>query len=203
MSYILEAIKKSDRERQRNISSSLALPQAEFRTRRGGTHTAAWVMAGALLVASGVGGALLATAWRDSNRDVSGAVEPGSAIVLPSSPASVSAAASTGQAAAAIAPAQATATPAMPAIEDITAPAVGLLEVWELGEAEQRYLGELEVSFHVWSSDPLQRAAIVNGLRAKEGQSLGHDLRLLEITEDGLIVEFQGKHVHLATVHAS
>lgn len=82
-------------------------------------------------------------------------------------------------------------------------PALGLLEIWQLTEAEQRYLGALNVSMHVFSTEPSQRTVIVNGLRAREGQSLGQDLRLLEITPDGLIVDFQGQAVHLATLNAS
>jgi hypothetical protein len=74
----------------------------------------------------------------------------------------------------------------------------GLLELWQLTEAEQHYLQGLDVSFHVHSNDPAQRAVIINGLRAKEGQSLGEDLRLSEIVPDGIVLEFQGQFVHLA-----
>jgi Type II secretion system protein B len=74
----------------------------------------------------------------------------------------------------------------------------GLLELWQLTEAEQKYLQGLDVSFHVHSNDPAKRAVIINGLRAREGQSLGEDLRLAEIVPDGIVLEFQGQFVHLA-----
>ncbi len=74
----------------------------------------------------------------------------------------------------------------------------GLLEVWQLTDAEQKYLQGLDVSFHVHSNDPAKRAVIINGLRAREGQPLGEDLRLEEIVPDGIILEFQGQLVHLA-----
>jgi hypothetical protein len=73
----------------------------------------------------------------------------------------------------------------------------GILELWQLTEAEQRYLQALDVTLHVHSSDPMQRAVIINGLRAREGQDLGEALRLAEIVPDGLILEFQGQLVHL------
>ena len=74
----------------------------------------------------------------------------------------------------------------------------GLLELWQLTDAEQKYLQGLDVSFHVYSTDPAKRAVIINGLRASEGQALGEDLRLAEIVPDGIVLEFQGQFVHLA-----
>jgi len=201
MSYILDALKKSDRERQSQAVSSLARPQSEFHARQGeGPRGAVWLMAGSLVIASGVVGALIAMNWHAAQDapDIAAVEAPATAVAEASAPTD----AGTGIEAVAT-PMAATVAPADTAVEDITAPATGLVEIWELTEAEQRYLGALEVSLHVHSSEPAQRTVIVNGLRAKEGQSLGQDIRLLEITPDGLIVEFRGRHVHLATVNAS
>jgi general secretion pathway protein B len=200
MSYILDAVKKSDRERQRQFASNLVAPHPEFRARQGdGPRAAAWLMAGSLAVASAVGGALLAMNWRGAQEAFDGfhadAVAPAQTTAPRPAPTVAGETPAASQSEPASAPA--------PAVEDITAPAVGLSELWELTEAEQRYLGALDVSLHVHSTDPAQRTVIVNGLRAGEGQSLGQDIRLLEITADGLIVEFRGRHVHLATVNAS
>ena len=97
-------------------------------------------------------------------------------------------------------PAVITTAPLQPVAEP-KAPAT-LLEIWQLSDAEQRFLQELKVSLHIYSSEPLQRTVIINGFRVREGQPLGQDLSLVEITADGIIVDFQNQRVHLATVES-
>ncbi|MBK7171466.1 MAG: general secretion pathway protein GspB [Gammaproteobacteria bacterium] len=97
----------------------------------------------------------------------------------------------------------AVAQPVQPAVVEPAPPLpAALLEIWQLSEAEQRFLHELKVSLHVYSSEPLQRTVIINGFRVREGQPLGQDLSLVEITADGIIVDFQNQRVHLATVES-
>jgi general secretion pathway protein B len=197
MSYILDAIKKSDHERQRHVVTSLVTPQSEFRAKRSATPQAAmWLMAGSLVVASGIGGALVAIGWRNDNLSAP-ATES-----LPEVP-PVTETTSTPIVAAATAPTLP--DPVSPAVLAATEPepALGLLEIWQLTEAEQRYLAALDISMHVYSTEPAQRTVIVNGLRAREGQTLGQDIRLLEITSDGMILDFQGQQVHLSMQNAS
>lgn len=50
-----------------------------------------------------------------------------------------------------------------------------------------------EVSTHVFADDPALRAVTVHGRRLTEGELIEPGLRLEEITETGVIVEFQGQ----------
>jgi len=191
MSYILDALNKSDRERQRLAPPALSSIHGRGRVRASGNGA---FVRGALLSA-----AVLVTAaaglWLARNLQfVDSAREPPAAVSLEA------------QSGAAIEPAAAAPRPAIePALaaaptEEPTAAPGELLEIWQLSDAEQRYLDQLDVTLHVFSTDPAQRTVIINGLRAREGQPLGQDLHLLEIVPDGLILEFQGQRVHLATV---
>lgn len=190
MSYILDALRKSDQERQRETAPALRSVHAQFNS--AGQHRTqrlrwAWV---AVLVLAGIGvGAWLggghlrgwfAAPLETPATAIAGNAQPDEppapvAVVQPVPPAVVESA------------------PALPA---------ALLEIWQLSEAEQRFLHELKVSLHVYSSEPLQRTVIINGFRVREGQPLGQDLSLVEITADGIIVDFQGQRVHLATVES-
>lgn len=193
MSYILDALRKSDRER----AGDRPLPDAAgavpgFRAappaRRG--RRIGLIAAGMALL-----GGMGAGVWIGQRAPVSAAAPApeglgtaGGIVSAPTAPvASAEPAAQTSPA-----------TPAGPATpaEAPERPS-GILELWQLTEAEQRYLQALDVTLHVHSSDPGQRAVIINGLRAREGQELGEALRLAEIVPDGLILEFQGQLVHL------
>lgn len=208
MSYILDALRKSDRDRRRNVPPVAADARPEFRAgppvRRSGLVRALGMGA---LVAIGVA----AGAWI-AREPAPTAVVPLADTRIPVLPAA--GADPTPDAASATGPAESGApsvispgaAPPTPAVESPAQAATadeprerppGPLELWQLTDAEQRYLQGLDVSFHVYSPDPVQRAVIVNGLRAREGQSLGEDLRLAEIVADGVILEFQGQLVHL------
>jgi general secretion pathway protein B len=47
-------------------------------------------------------------------------------------------------------------------------------------------------SGHTYSNDPAQRMIIVNSSIKREGETIGVNARLIEITWDGVIVEFEG-----------
>lgn len=212
MSYILDALKKSDRERQREapVMPLHEVPAFRLRPRR----SRRGVIIGAALGLSVTVGAAGAWVFRSADEaqkaaaartvaalpitvDSASAVEaeaPGDTHnIPPSSPSTTP----TGSASAQAEVADASSGP-VPAAAPVSSTREGLMEVWQLTEAEQTYLQRLDVSFHVHSNDPQKRAVIINGLRAREGQSLGEDLRLAEIVPDGIILEFQGQSVHLA-----
>lgn len=209
MSYILDALKKSDRERQRDTS---ALPLHEvpaFRARPRRSRRAR-VVAGVVLLVAGAaaGGAWMARSTGEAQQRAVNAINPPVAISLPAAGETAAGSVALASVPAAV-PDPVTAPDPTPAQDresgntgGASTPAAasreGLLELWQLTEAEQKYLGGLDVSFHVHSNDASKRAVIINGLRAKEGQSLGEDLRLNEIVPDGIVLEFQGQLVHLA-----
>jgi hypothetical protein len=193
MSYILDALRKSDRERAGDrplpepagaVPGFRAAPPAPRRRRVG------LIAAGvALLAAMGSG------VWIGQRAPVSALGTD------PAAPGTPEGAVSTPTAPVARAEPAVQTPPATPEGQVTPAEAPGrpsgILELWQLTEAEQRYLQALDVTLHVHSSDPAQRAVIINGLRAREGQELGEALRLAEIVPDGLILEFQGQMVHL------
>ncbi|WP_163338225.1 general secretion pathway protein GspB [Desulfopila sp. IMCC35008] len=54
------------------------------------------------------------------------------------------------------------------------------------------HLPRLSLAGHTYSDDPGQRMIIINNRIVREGQGLGNGLRLEEITWDGLILSFKG-----------
>jgi hypothetical protein len=60
----------------------------------------------------------------------------------------------------------------------------------------------LEFSAHVYSSNPLQRSIVINGRFMEEGDRLAGDLFLTEITPDGAIFDFQGQLFHQGVISA-
>ena len=213
MSYILDALKKSDRERPRD---GAALPLHEvpaFRVRPRGARRGGIIAAVVLLaLTAGVAGAWIARSVGEARQQAIGTT---AAVVIPVVPAAAEVGAQADASLKADSAARASTLMSQPPVDNVAIAATGesslsssapgasvtregLLELWQLTEAEQRYLQGLDVSFHVHSNDPAQRAVIINGLRAKEGQSLGEDLRLAEIVPDGIVLEFQGQFVHLA-----
>lgn len=66
----------------------------------------------------------------------------------------------------------------------------------------QQYIPMMEFSAHVYSSNPLQRSIVINGRFLEEGDYLASDLFLSEITPEGAIFDFQGQLFHQGVVTA-
>lgn len=209
MSYILDALKKSDRDRDRHRQAPLApiTGTPEFRAgRRTGAGRFRLLGVAVLLVGAAWGGFELARLEPRLDSRTTVQTLPLQVVPPASVPTPAALVASNAQPLHATPTTDASSVSAGSAsvLDDSSAtPSAeartreGLLELWQLTDAEQKYLQGLDVSFHVHSNDPAQRAVIINGLRAKEGQALGEDLRLAEIVPDGVILEFQGQRVHL------
>lgn len=60
----------------------------------------------------------------------------------------------------------------------------------------------MEFSAHVYSSNPVQRSLVINGRFMEEGDYLAGDLYLSEITPDGAIFDFQGQRFQRRIVSA-
>jgi hypothetical protein len=58
----------------------------------------------------------------------------------------------------------------------------------------------MEFSAHVYSSNPMQRSIVINGRFMEEGDNLGSDLVLNEITPEGAVFDFQGYRFHQGVV---
>jgi general secretion pathway protein B len=77
-----------------------------------------------------------------------------------------------------------------------------VLERDELPSAAQQYIPVMEFSAHVYSTNPLQRSIVINGRFMEEGDRLGADLILDEITPDGAIFDYQGQLFRQSVVSA-
>lgn len=53
----------------------------------------------------------------------------------------------------------------------------------------------LSVEVHVWDGEPSRRFVLIGGKRYVEGQSLAEGPQLLQITQDGLVLEYRGSRV--------
>ena len=72
----------------------------------------------------------------------------------------------------------------------------------ELPANLQQHIPMMEFSAHVYSSNPLQRSIVINGVFMEEGDYLASDLLLSEITPKGAIFDFQGQLFHQGVVSA-
>ncbi|HET8708102.1 MAG TPA: general secretion pathway protein GspB [Pseudomonadales bacterium] len=65
-------------------------------------------------------------------------------------------------------------------------------DINELPDTIKRGLPELSFSSHMYSSDPAFRKVIINGKQLRENQPLNVDIILKRITEDGVVLDYQG-----------
>jgi len=95
----------------------------------------------------------------------------------------------------AAAPAAESATATPPARAPAAAPpgTAALPTIWELPFATRKDIPALELSMHVYSSDPKQRFVVIKGERHVEGDEIASDLVLKEIRQDGLVLDYKGQ----------
>jgi general secretion pathway protein B len=72
----------------------------------------------------------------------------------------------------------------------------------ELPADIQQHIPFMEFSAHVYSSNPLHRSIVINGRFMEEGDMFASDLLLSEITPKGAIFDFQGQLFHQNVVSA-
>jgi len=77
-----------------------------------------------------------------------------------------------------------------------------LLQRDELPESIQQQIPIMEFSAHVYSSNPLHRSIVINGRFMEEGDQFASDVTLSEITPKGAIFDFQGQLFHQNVVSA-
>ena len=219
MSYILDALRKADAERERG-----SIPDLHAQPVLRGSDAAApvasarlwsWVAAGASVVALGaVGWALLA---RDAPRDGSATAPAGvaglapvvgpvaqaaSAITAPPLPA-VTVAEPVPATAPAAAPVQATRAPAVrkpPATAPVAQPEPPakkaseprLYDLAELPDDIRRELPALAIGGAMYSENPANRMLIINGQVFRERDKLAPNLTLVQIKLKAAVLEYRG-----------
>jgi len=68
----------------------------------------------------------------------------------------------------------------------------GIIDFYELPEAIKQDLPSIVISAHVYSTNPLQRSIVINNKFMEEGEYVLDGLILYEITPDGAIFNYQG-----------
>ncbi len=202
MSYILDALRKSEQERLRGqpLSSLSHAPIGQEIARRPG-----WLLP--LLAANLVLGTVLAVWWLRSAADNDVEAQAASAAPIAGEPAAIQGAIRPKDGTRLSAPASASLPPVTDATGAIpsTTPEdeyVPLPESPLPNEAYER-AGDwrdassdgwpaLALSTHVYSSAPASRNIIINGLRMKQGDSLENGVKIEEITETGARVSWRG-----------
>ena len=76
----------------------------------------------------------------------------------------------------------------------------GVIEFDELPQSVKQQLPAIIISAHVYSTNPLQRSVVINNNFLEEGEYVLDDLILQEITEDGAILFYHGTRFHLGVV---
>lgn len=94
---------------------------------------------------------------------------------------------------AAPAPAPATAAPAPAAPVPAATPAAGSSTPTynELPYAVRRDIPPIALTLHMYSTDPERRFAIINGVRARDGQPIEGGLEVVEIRPNGVLIRFK------------
>ena len=196
MSYILDALKKSEMERSRSAAPSLigaAEAAPSFRTK----------LLSMMAIALFANAIALMTWWlwpaeermpplATSSADTG--VQKVDAMPAPETFATPE------QASTVVAP-PSSAPKVPPAVEDATlvksAPVQRPTSINALSDDERRAFVGLEFSSHLYADDPSFRAVTMNGRRLKQGDALTGELVLSEITEEGVVIGFRGRLVEL------
>jgi general secretion pathway protein B len=217
MSFILDALKKSESERQRQAGPALL----EMRIVRPARRLPIWALiVGVLLIISV--GVLAWLAWRPAPAPATAAAPaaaPATGAVANSAPGGAAPAAVVqsplGAAPAAAGPALAPGTlaaaptavqpPAQAATDDnpadtepAVAPAAGstretnsaanLHTYAELGGS----LPELRLDLHVYAANPAERYAFINMHKVREGDTTAEGVQVKEITREGVVLDYRG-----------
>ena len=214
MSYILEALKKSEKERQREVIPDLQADHSPPPAKRQGRKPFA------LLLPVGVVLAVVAIAvlvWRqfflEDVPNLDGSVKTAAVSVVPvREPEPELVPLITGKPAGgepvalqAVVPEQQTpevvpddvvgdvvsASPAQPAAIETSVSAIPLLE--ELPTLLQNSLPDLHFAGHVYGDEASKRMIIINNRIAREGDRISDGLSLEEITPDGVLLRYEGE----------
>lgn len=222
MSYILDALKQSERQRSRQLPlteitrQNKAVAQDSLPRTRHRLWSVSLVIMLALL--SGYGMAKIGLKWLQPtpvNQPISAPLPPSVApelliennntwIVLDNPPVRI--ALDKPPALQTIAPAfpppvtnVEQAAPAQPKVQPVPVFDPGVPNLRELPASLRTRLPDMTLSVHIYSASPAGRMASINGQMLREGQQFG-PLQLQSITPRGVILSFEGQEFHLNSV---
>lgn len=79
-------------------------------------------------------------------------------------------------------------------------PAQRIEEINELPDSVRNNLPAMTFSFHVYSESPEQRTIIINDRRMREGDEVSAGLKLQNITQDGVVLLFEQHRIHISVL---
>ncbi|KAB2899749.1 MAG: hypothetical protein F9K31_06865 [Dokdonella sp.] len=82
--------------------------------------------------------------------------------------------------------------PASPASRPAAA-APAYPSVWELPYSVRKDLPALNLTLHMYAAVPTDRFVVVNGERHGEGDEIADGVTLVQISADGVVLEFKGQ----------
>ncbi len=219
MSYILDALKKSDQQRQQAAVPTLSTAHSAAQNPKQ-PHFSLYVMLATGLIGAGILIGWLQP-WRPDTpqhmpNEVSAAINattPATDIqvsemhtaapALPARPPMHSTPAATLAIPTQIQPATkvdnplpvaATESPTPTPAPATAAPETQVLKQSELpGEVSQR-LPNLVIAFHQYSNSPSDRRVMINNILLRQGEFITPELKLEQITPEGMVLAFQGFH---------
>lgn len=222
MSYILDALKQSERQRSRQLPLTEITRQnkAVAQGRLPRTRHRLWSVSVIIMLAllSGYGMGKIGLKWLQSppvtqpgSAPLSPSVAPelliennNTSIVLDTPPVRI--ALDQPPALQTIAPAfpppvanVEQAAPAKPKRQAVPVFDPGVPSLRELPASLRTRLPDMTLSVHIYSASPAGRMASINGQMLREGQQFG-PLRLQSITPRGVILSFEGQEFHLNSV---
>jgi general secretion pathway protein B len=181
MSYILDALKKSDQERQQNNGPSLQTVHRPHLSNKNSTSRLFLLIVSVTTIFLFVLGF-----WYVKPHIFAGIFEGNASknpvilepeVVVPELPVK-----STTQ----------VTSPDQLVNDSVVSSAV--VEFWELPDPVQASIPALTFSFHVFSTNPDKRTIIINKHRVKQGDSVSAGLILEEITTEGVVLNWQQRH---------
>ena len=182
MSYILDALKKSQQERQQQQGPSIqTIHKPHVLHARPAGNPWPWIVLCVLILVLAGGGF-----WYLQQSAPVPAVPLAMDKPAPANPAPVSDDAAERQAVAS------ELMPAQPTTAAASKPP--LVEFYQLPDPVKQQIPALTFSFHVYSANPERRTIIINNQRLREGAVVSEGLQLEEITGQGVILNWQNRH---------
>lgn len=77
---------------------------------------------------------------------------------------------------------------------------LSITDYYDLPDSTKNRLPDINVSAHVFSTNPLQRSIVINNNFMEEGEYISKKLFLHEITQDGAILDFEGDLINYGVV---
>ena len=185
MSYILQALKKTEAENDPDIRASLAVDRSVQQRQR--------IVLGCVVVALLVNAGVLL--WLFLPQMPSPTTQPDVATTPPAREiAPVVAERETAQPV----PVQTESRSSQLAEISVRAP-LQSFELAALPASVRSRFPNLDFSTHIYADDPSLRAVVVNGQRVTQGEAVG-ELQVSEITENGVIVKFEDYLVNISVL---